>query len=72
MNHDPMHDVEGLTGALYDGTFGPCRLCEFAARVRADERKRIANWLRTDAPHPSEESAASAYGYAQVIEEMKQ
>jgi len=43
MNHDPMHDVEGLTGALYDGSLGPCRLCEFAAKVRADERDRVKN-----------------------------
>lgn len=43
MNHDPMHDVEGLTGALYDGSLGPCRLCEFAAKVRADERDKVKN-----------------------------
>jgi hypothetical protein len=40
MTHDPMHNVEGLSGALYDGSLGPCRLCEFAARVRADEREQ--------------------------------
>ena len=52
MNHDPMHDVEGLTGALYDGSLGPCRLCEFAAKVRADERngciKELENYNYPD------------------------
>ena len=47
MTHDPMHDVDGLTGALYDGTFGPCRLCEFAAKVRADERQICVSIVQT-------------------------
>jgi len=42
MTHDPLHNVEGLSGALYDGTI-PCRLCEFAARVRADERRWVTD-----------------------------
>ena len=49
MNHDPMHNVEGLSGALYDGSLGPCRLCEFAARVRADERQRIIGVMEQNA-----------------------
>ena len=47
MNHDPMHNVEGLSGALYDGSLGPCRLCEFAARVRADERAKFIATMET-------------------------
>ena len=49
MNHDPMHNVEGLSGALYDGSLGPCRLCECAARVRADERQRIIGVMEQNA-----------------------
>ena len=40
MSHDPLHDVEGRSGVLYDGTL-PCRICALIARAREDERQQL-------------------------------
>jgi hypothetical protein len=43
-------------------------LCHVINAARNDENKRVAHWLRHDAPHPSTEARAWAYGYASVID----
>jgi hypothetical protein len=46
---------------------GGCR-CAFIVAARNDENKRVAHWLRYDAPHPSTEAMTWAFGFAGVID----
>jgi hypothetical protein len=44
--------------------------CDIIAKVRADERKRVANYLRDEAVGPTMEAEAWAFAYAEAIDAM--
>jgi hypothetical protein len=53
-----------------DGWMSVRAVLAWEDQVRADERKRVANYLRDDAAYPTMEAEAWAFAYAEAIDAL--